>query len=70
MNELRIVKRKDGPEWTTIRLDELKPGDIFIMFDSPNEQVGGEWLAEAYPTMNQSGVRGIAAKEHFGVEDV
>lgn len=69
MNELRIVKRKDGPEWTTVRLNELKTGDIFIMFDLPNEQVGGEWLAKADPTMNQSGVWGIEAKEHFGVEE-
>jgi hypothetical protein len=69
MNELRIVKRKDGSEWTTIRLNELKSGDTFIMFDSPNEQVGGEWLAESDPAMNQSGVWGIAAKQHFGVEE-
>ena len=69
MNELRIVKRKDGSEWTTIRLNELKSGDIFIMFDSPNEQVGSEWIAESDPVMNQSGVWGIAAKEHFGVEE-
>ena len=69
MNELRIVKRKDGAEWTTIRLNELKSGDTFIMFDSPNEQVCGEWIAKADPTMNQSGVWGILAKEHFGVEE-
>lgn len=68
MNELRVVKRKDGSEWTTIRLNELKLGDIFIMFDSPDEQVGGEWIAEADPAMGKSGVWGIAAKEHFGVE--
>ena len=69
MNELRIVKRKDESEWTTIRLNELKSGDTFIMFDSPNEQVGGEWIAESDPAMNQSGVWGIAAKEHFGVKE-
>ena len=69
MNKLRIVKRKDGLEWTTIRLNELKSGDIFIMFDSPDEQVGGEWMAEADPELNQSGVWGILAKEHFGVKE-
>jgi hypothetical protein len=69
MNELRTVKRKDGAEWTTIRLEELMIGDIFVMFDSPDKQVGGEWIAEAAPAKDQSGVWGVVAREHLGAEE-
>ena len=62
MSNLRIVKRKDGDNWTTIQLNELKVGDIFIMFDSPNDQVGGEWVAKSEPTLN-GGVWGISVNE-------
>jgi hypothetical protein len=70
MNELRIVKRKDESEWTPVKLNELKIGDTFIMFDSPDEQIGGEWVAMSEPTLDEiTGVWGVVANEHFGVEE-
>jgi len=58
---LRTVKKKQGDELITVRLLELEVGDIFIMFNGVT-QVGGEWVAESAPTL-QNGVWGIVAIE-------
>lgn len=63
-NNLRTIKRKDGDGWTLLDdLKELKSGDTFVMFDSPDQQVGGEWVAESEPYCNIDGVWGIVADE-------
>lgn len=61
MNELRIVKRKDGDDWTLVRFSELKINDVFIMFESVDNQIGGEWIAKSCPMFSESGVWGIEA---------
>lgn len=62
MNEnLRTVKKKQGDEWITVRLADIVIGDTFIMFEDET-QVGGEWLAESAPSLNND-VWGIVAKE-------
>jgi hypothetical protein len=62
MNEnLRTVKKKQDNEWITVRLSDIEVGDTFIMFDD-DTQVGGEWLAESAPSV-QDAVWGIVAKE-------
>lgn len=64
MTNLRTIKRKDGTGWTTVQLSELGMGDIFTMFESPDEQIGGEWIAMGNPSTDQSGTWGITANAH------
>jgi hypothetical protein len=62
MNEnLRTVKKKQDETWMTVRLSDIEVGDTFIIFDD-DTQVGGEWLAESAPSV-QNGVWGIVVKE-------
>lgn len=61
MNEtLRTVKKRQGDDWITVRLADIKIGDTFIMFDD-DTQVGGEWLAESAPYLKDE-IWGIVAK--------
>lgn len=59
---LRTIKKRQGDELIEVGLSDLKPGDVFIVFDD-DEQVGVDWLAEGEPMpCLETGVWGIVAK--------
>ena len=57
---LRTVKKKQGDEWITVRLENVSIGDTFIMLDD-GVRLGDEWIAMSEPTL-QDGIWGINAK--------
>lgn len=63
---LRTVKRLDGEAWTTIRMIELKKGDIFQLFEADGVLVGDRWLAteDATPDPQREGLGKLMAEPY------
>jgi hypothetical protein len=60
MTALRRIELQEGTTTKIVKMVDLKPGDIFKVYESDtNEQVGDAWKVVSPPTVDKNGIAGV-----------